>query len=159
MEEEDISALLGKNLDLTELTSSITKVPKEELSKIEPDQLENKLINEHNEVLEGVKSALADVLMQVQTTPNDGDLVDGAAKLVNSYSGLLNGLHKIYSMREKFKQQLEIQKLKILADDKINQDNNQTKILLSREQIMKTIGKNTNQKIIDVTPTPEEKSE
>lgn len=152
MDDEDLSNLLGKNLDLTELTSSITKTPKEELAKIDPEQLESKLLDESNDILEKTKYAVADVLMQVQTTPNDGELVEGAAKLLNSYSGLLNGLHKIYSMKEKFKQQVLLQQMKIVADDKMNQDNNSTKILMSREQILKSLekdkGKNNN--VIDV---------
>lgn len=152
MEDEDLSTLLGKNLDLSELTSSITNQPKEELAKIDPDQLESKILDESNDILEKTKYAVADVLMQVQTTPNDGELVEGAAKLLNSYSGLLNGLHKIYSMKERFKQQLLLQQMKIIADDKMNQDNNSTKILMSREQILKSLEKNKakNNEVIDI---------
>ena len=155
MDDEDLSNLLGKNLDLTELTSSITKTPKEELAKIDPEQLESKLLDESNDILEKTKYAVADVLMQVQTTPNDGELVEGAAKLLNSYSGLLNGLHKIYSMKEKFKQQVLLQQMKIVADDKMNQDNNSTKILMSREQILKSLEKDKEKRdnIIDVDET------
>lgn len=142
MDDDELTTLLGKNLDLKDLTGSINQESKEELAKIDPEQLETKLLDEHNDILNNAKNAVADVLLQLQTTPNDGELIEGAAKLLNSYSGLLNGLHKIYAIKEKFRQQVVLQSNKILADDKINQDNNNTKILLSREDILKKIDKN-----------------
>lgn len=160
MEDEELNALLGKNLDLTELTKPVVPAkeePKGELAKVDTEQLESKILAEHEEILDHVKSAVADVLMQVQTTPNDGELVEGAAKLVNSYSGLLNGLHKIYTVKEKFRQQVVLQTNKILANDKMNQDNNNTRILMSREQILKTLDKKKqNNEVIDVTEKHDE---
>lgn len=143
MNDEDLSALLGKNLDLNELTSSLAKQPKAELSKIEPDKLEEKILDESNDIIDKTKNALADVLMQLQTTPNDGELVEGAAKMVNAYSGLIDSLHKIYAMKEKFRQQVIMQGIKNQAIDKMNQDNNATKILLTREQILSTLDNNS----------------
>ena len=160
MEEEDISALLGKNLDLTELTSSIINQPKGELTKIEPSQLEEKIIAESNDILEKTKYAMADVLMQVQTTPNDGELIEGAAKMINAYSGLLDSLHKIYALKEKFNQQVLLQGMRISAADKINQDNNATKVLLTREQILSTLENNSNiEETIEVSTKEENTSQ
>ena len=160
VEEEDISALLGKNLDLTELTSSLVTQSKGELAKIEPNKLEEKILEESNDILDKAKYALADVLMQVQTTPNDGELVEGAAKMVNAYSGLLDSLHKIYAMKERFKQQLILQGVKNEAADKINRDNNSTKILLTREQILSTLEKNSgNHDVINIVPNEQMNNE
>ena len=146
MDEEDLSALLGKNLDLKELTSSLMTQPKAELAKLESNKLEEKILEESNEIIGQTKNALADVLMQIQTTPNDGELVEGAARLVNSYSGLLDSLHKIYAPKERFTQQVILQIIKAQAADKINQDNNATKVLLTREQILSTLENNTSNK-------------
>ena len=127
LDEEDLTALLGKNLDLTELTSALTTQPKAELAKIEPDHLEEKILAESNDILEKTKYAVADVLM-------------------------LDNLHKIYAMKEKFKQQVILQGIKINAADKMNQDNNSTKILLTREQILSTLDKNSSEKdVIEVS--------
>ena len=146
MDEEDLSALLGKNLDLKELTNSLMTQPKAELAKLESNKLEEKILEESNEIIGQTKNALADVLMQIQTTPNDGELVEGAARLVNSYSGLLDSLHKIYALKERFTQQVILQIIKAQAADKINQDNNATKVLLTREQILSTLENNTSNK-------------
>lgn len=151
MEEDDLNALLGKNLDLTELTKSLATQPKMDLAKIEPDKLEEKILEESNEIIGQTKNALADVLMQLQTTPNDGELVEGAAKMVNAFSGLLDSLHKIYSMKERFRQQVLLQAAKMQAVDKMNQDNNATRVLLTREQIMSTLENNAkNSETIDI---------
>lgn len=154
MEDEELSALLGKNLDLNELTSSLIAQPKEELAKIDPQNLEEKILSESNDIIDKTKNAVTDVLMQVQTTPDDGELIEGAAKMINAYSGLLDSLHKIYAMKEKFTQQVILQKIRTQAADKMNQDNNNTKILLTREQILSTLDNNSQKSdFIDVQST------
>ena len=151
MEEDELNALLGKNLNLSELAKSLSSQPKSELAKIEPDKLEEKILEESNEIIGQTKNALADVLMQLQTTPNDGELVEGAAKMVNAFSGLLDSLHKIYSMKERFRQQVVLQAARMQAADKMNQDNNATKVLLTREQIMSTLENNAkNNTFVDL---------
>lgn len=157
MDDDDLSVLLGKNLDLKTLANNFSNQSKTELAKIEPDKLEEKILEESNEIIGQAKNALADVLMQLQTTPNDGELVEGAAKMVNAYSGLLDSLYKIYAMKEKFRQQVILQGAKIQAANQMNQDNNATKVLLTREQILSTLENNAaKESLIDINKNEDE---
>lgn len=149
--DKELNALLGKTLDLTEIVKSAKKEPSGEITQLDANSsLEDKILFETNDIMQRAKYAVADVLMQVQTTPSDGELVAGAAKLLNSYNMIIDNLQKIYITKEKFKQQVRLQSMKLMADDKINQDNNNTRVMLSREQLLAALTmNNTKGKVIE----------
>lgn len=130
---EDINALLG--LTPTEIVKEI-KTVKNELAVINPDQLEEKIISETNDIMDNARSALAAVLDEVQSTPNDAELIESAASLIKAQTGLVDALTKLHLNKEKHKQQVELTKMRISADQQMNTENNQTKILMSRDEIM-----------------------
>lgn len=130
---EDINALLG--LTPTEIVKEI-KTVKNELAVINPDQLEEKIISETNDIMDNARSALAAVLDEVQSTPNDAELIESAASLIKAQTGLVDALTKLHLNKEKHKQQVELTKMRISADQQMNTENNQTKVLLSRDEIM-----------------------
>lgn len=142
-EDAELNALLGKTLNLTEIVTSAQANNKNELAKIDSNALEEKILYETNDIMQCAKDAVTDVLLQVQTTPSDGELVSGAARLLNSYNMIIDNLQKIYTAKEKFKQQVKLQSMKLMADDKINQDNNATRVMMSREQLLAVLSKNT----------------
>ena len=130
---EDINALLG--LTPTEIVKEI-KTVKNELSIIKADQLEEKIINETNDIMDTARAALTAVLDEVQSTPNDAELIESAASLIKAQTGLVDALTKLHLNKEKHKQQVELTKMRISADQQMNSENNQTKILMSRDEIM-----------------------
>lgn len=130
---EDINALLG--LTPTEIVKEI-KTVKNELAVINPEQLEEKIINETNNIMDTARAALTAVLDEVQTTPNDAELIESAASLIKAQTGLVDALTKLHLNKEKHKQQVELTKMRISADQQMNSENNQTKILMSRDEIM-----------------------
>jgi hypothetical protein len=130
---DDINALLG--LTPTEIVKEI-KTVKNELAVINPDQLEEKIISETNDIMDNARSALAAVLDEVQSTPNDAELIESAASLIKAQTGLVDALTKLHLNKEKHKQQVELTKMRISADQQMNTENNQTKILMSRDEIM-----------------------
>lgn len=130
---EDINALLG--LTPAEIVKEI-KTVKNELAVINPEQLEEKIINETNNIMDTARAALTAVLDEVQTTPNDAELIESAASLIKAQTGLVDALTKLHLNKEKHKQQVELTKMRISADQQMNSENNQTKILMSRDEIM-----------------------
>lgn len=91
------------------------------------------------------RTALEAVLDEVNTTPNDAELIESASKLIQAQTGLVDALSKLHLSREKHKQQVELTQMRIDADTKINTDNNTTKMLLSREMIMSQLMKEAKQ--------------
>lgn len=130
---EDINALLG--LTPTEIVKEI-KTVKNELAVINPEQLEEKIISETNDIMDTARAALTAVLDEVQSTPNDAELIESAASLIKAQTGLVDALTKLHLNKEKHKQQVELTKMRISADQQMNSENNQTKILMSRDEIM-----------------------
>jgi hypothetical protein len=72
----------------------------------------------------------------VQTSPQDAELVEAAASFVKAQTGLIDALSKLHLNKEKHKQNVELTKMRISADQQMNTENNQTKVLLSRDEIM-----------------------
>lgn len=143
---EDINALLGLSpADILETTNE----PKHEIRVIESDNLETTILNETNDVMESAKNALSAILDEVQATPNDAELVESASKFIQAHAGLLDTLSKLHLNKEKFKQQVALTQMKIQAADKINTDNNNTKVLLSREEVISRLIKDSSKSVID----------
>ena len=82
------------------------------------------------------RNALSAVLDEVNATPNDAELIESASKLIQAQTGLVDALSKLHLNKEKHKQQVELTKMRIDADMRINTDNNTTKMLLSRQEVM-----------------------
>ena len=132
--EEDLNALLGINAsDIIKQSNN----QKRELAKISPDSdLKERIISETNDIMETTRSALVAVLDEVQTTPNDHDLVESASSLVRAQTGLIEALAKLQLSKERSENQITIAKISAKSMQEMNTENNQTKVLLSREEIM-----------------------
>ena len=152
MESEDLAALLGSSLNLDKVIGN-TPDKRYELANLDANNLEDHIVSEAEDIAEKAKWAVTDVLLQVQTTPNDAELIEAAAKLLSAATAAQQAHLKVYSQKEKFKQQVYLQKMKLSADMKMNEDDNQTKILLSREELMsKYLDKkdNSSNNVLDV---------
>ena len=130
---DDINALLG--ITPSEIVKQ-TKTVKNELALANSNQLEEKIISETNDIMDSARNALESVLDMVQTSPQDAELVEAAASFVKAQTGLIDALSKLHLNKEKHKQNVELAKMRISADQQMNTENNQTKVLLSRDEIM-----------------------
>lgn len=145
--DDDLNALLGFNTsDIVHQVQS----KKQEIAVISDSNLKDKIINETNDLMESTKNAIAAVLDEVQTTPNDAELVESASRLVMAQSTLIEALSKLHINNEKLKNQFIINKMRIDADQQINTENNQTKVLLTREEVMAKLMAESKNTIIDI---------
>lgn len=145
--DDDLNALLGFNTsDIVHQAQS----KKQEIAVISDSNLKDKIINETNDLMESTKNAIAAVLDEVQTTPNDAELVESASRLVMAQSTLIEALSKLHINNEKLKNQFIINKMRIDADQQINTENNQTKVLLTREEVMAKLMAESKNTIIDI---------
>ena len=147
---EDINALLGLPTEILKQT----KVIKNELTVLNSENLEEKIISETNELIDTSKSALESVLDMVQSSPQDAELVEAASSFIKAQTGLIDALAKLHLNKEKHRQNIEIAQMRISADKQMNTENNQTKVLLSREEIMSRLMNDAKKvEIIDLEPT------
>lgn len=150
MDSEDLVALLGQSLTSDELMGNKPS-PTYELANLDANNLEEHIVREAEDIAEKSKWAVTDVLMQIQTTPNDAELIEAGAKLLAAATAAQQSHMKVYMMKEKFKQQVYLQQMKLSADLKMNEDNNTTKILLSREEIDKKLsGEDTTNNVLEI---------
>lgn len=148
---DDINALLGINPN--ELVREARSV-KRELAIISDEELGEKIISETNDIMDTTRDALAAVLEEVQATPNDAELIESASKLVMAQAGLIDALSKLHLNKEKFKQNVVLTQMRINAEQQMNTENNQTKVLLTREEIMSQLMKDA--KKVDIIETKPE---
>jgi uncharacterized protein YjcR len=150
---DDINALLGINP--SEIVREARHV-KHELATISEDKLGEKIIEETNDIMDSARQALAAVLDEVQATPNDAELVESASKLIQAQAGLIDALSKLHLNKEKFNQQVALTKMRLSAEQQMNTENNQTKMLVSRSEIMDRLFNDARKvNVIDIEPTLE----
>ena len=148
--ENDINALLG--IDPREIVRQ-SRTTKHELATLSEDSLGEKIISETNDIMDATREALAAVLDEVQATPNDAELIESASKLVQAQAGLIDALSKLHLNKEKFKQNVALAQMRISADQQMNTENNQTKVLLGRDEIMARLMKEAKKvDIIEIKP-------
>jgi biotin-(acetyl-CoA carboxylase) ligase len=146
---DDINALLG--ISPNEIVQQARQV-KHELATISPENLGEKIIEETNDIMDSARQALAAVLDEVQSTPNDAELVESASKLIQAQAGLIDALSKLHLNREKFNQQVALTKMRLSAEQQMNTENNQTKMLVSRGEIMERLFNDARKvNVIDIT--------
>lgn len=149
---EELNALLGIDVE-EEVQQALA--PVQEFTEglgVTAEAVESELLNQTQDMLNKSNSAVSAVLMEVQSTSGDPELLGGAANLIKAHALLLEQLNKVYQTKEKFKQDIELQKTQIAAASRMNEDNNTTKIMMSRNEMM---SKMLEQKGSTVTVTPE----
>lgn len=150
MESDDLAALLGKSITVDDIINNNPQ-NRYELANLDPNNLEQHIVKEAEDLAEKSKWAVTDVLMQIQTTPNDAELIETGAKLLAAAAQAQQSHMKVYMMKEKFKQQVYLQQMKLATDMKMNEDNNTTKILLSRDEInQKLSGDDKSNNVLNV---------
>lgn len=93
--------------------------------------------------------AMEEVFMCVQAEPTNPDTVNAASGMLRSYTSLLGELSKLNTLNEKYKQQKELMKMKIESEQSMNQNDNETALLMKREELMAIIMKQRESSVID----------
>ena len=150
--EEELTALLGKDA-----MEKLIKQPANNSNALQVvTKDEGEFVRERTMGMSDmVQDTIEAVIAQVQTTPDDEKLINGLSSLIKAQATLLETLNKVNLLREKYKHERELQEMKNSSDAKINRENNQTKILLSRDEVFKKIiaaqkKKSKEEPIVDV---------
>lgn len=122
-------------------------VAEESLSK---DQLEEFIIKNSGKLVKQSLEIVDNVNDYVSTAPEAKD-VSALAELIGAASSAIESLNKIYISSEKNKTAIHVKQMDIESRERMNIVDNQTKMLLSREDIMKAlVSGEDDSKLIDI---------
>lgn len=132
-EQEELDALLGE----IEVAPQNTQPKYEVSTEFHKDELQSDILEELRSTVTQSNSAVNAVLTELAMAPGDPAVISAASSLLNAHSKVIGEMQKLYILHEKHQQNKELLAMKLMTDHKINQENNETKIMLTREQAMK----------------------
>ena len=129
-------------------TSSLSNtLPQKEEVKLTKDNLEEFILTNTGKLVTKSLGLIDNIESFVSTSPEPDD-VTALSELIKAATSAVESLNKIYIADSKNENQMKIKKLDIAAKEKLSLMDNQTKILLSREDIMKALINSSD--VIDV---------
>jgi len=111
------------------------------------EKLEEFLIKNSGKLVTDSINLIDDMRDFVGTADADPDSISALAELIKAASSAVDTLNKIYISDERNKNQVKIKTMDIESKEKLSIIDNQTKVLLSREDIMKAI---IDKEVIDI---------
>ena len=111
------------------------------------EKLEEFLIKNSGKLVTDSINLIDDMRDFVGTADADPDSISALAELIKAASSAVDTLNKIYISDERNKNQVKIKIMDIESKERLSIMDNQTKVLLSREDIMKAI---IDKEVIDI---------
>jgi hypothetical protein len=111
------------------------------------EKLEEFLIKNSGKLVTDSINLIDDMRDFVGTADADPESISALAELIKAASSAVYTLNKIYISDERNKNQVKIKTMDIESKEKLSIMDNQTKVLLSREDIMKAI---IDKEVIDI---------
>ena len=111
------------------------------------EKLEEFLIKNSGKLVTDSINLIDDMRDFVGTADADPESISALAELIKAASSAVDTLNKIYISDERNKNQVKIKTMDIESKEKLSIIDNQTKVLLSREDIMKAI---IDKEVIDI---------
>ena len=125
-----------KVIKQTPVTDTLTK-----------EKLEEFIIKNSGKLVTDSINLIDDMRDFVGTADADPESISALAELLKAASSAVDTLNKIYISDERNKNQVKIKTMDIESKEKLSIMDNQTKVLLSREDIMKAI---IDKEVIDI---------
>jgi hypothetical protein len=142
---EELDEAVNDILSQLKNTTVIKQTPvTETLTK---EKLEEFLIKNSGKLVTDSINLIDDMRDFVGTADADPDSISALAELIKAASSAVDTLNKIYISDERNKNQVKIKTMDIESKEKLSIMDNQTKVLLSREDIMKAI---IDKEVIDI---------
>tara|TARA_R110000851_G_scaffold55365_1_gene129972 strand:- start:329 stop:769 length:441 start_codon:yes stop_codon:yes gene_type:complete len=115
-------------------SNKTAKVPVEE-SVLRREDIEDFIIQNSSRLIKKSLSIVDNVNDYISSAPENRD-VAAMAELIKASSGAIEALNKLHTSKERNYTQVAVKQMDIESKEKLNIADNQTKILLSREDIM-----------------------
>lgn len=143
---DDLEALFGTGF-MESVPKKKESIRKDELTIQTKDELRNTFIEETREILDRSRDAVLSVMDSVSMAPGEGETISAAASLLNAHAKLIDNYRKIYDTEQKHIHNKELLAMRLAVANKMNEDNNATKMVVSRDMIMQAIQARRNSSI------------
>lgn len=134
---------------ITQLKGSkkVASVAEEEI--IDPEKLEEFLISKSSKLINKSLNIVDNVNDYISSAPENRD-VAAMAELIKASSSAIEILNKLHTAKERNETQKEVKKMDVESKERMNITDNQTKVLMSREDIMNALIDKSDDKTIDI---------
>lgn len=135
-----LSQIKSHNKDTTEI--------KKVADEIDLDNLEEFLVKKTSSLINSSVDMVDDVKEYIASAPENRD-VASLAELIKASSSAIDTLSKLHTAKEQNKNRVEIKQMDIESKEKLNIMDNQTKVLMTRDDVMKALA-GDDETIIDI---------
>jgi hypothetical protein len=113
------------------------------------DNVEQFILEKTSALINSSVNMVEDVKDYISSAPENRD-VASLAELIRASSSAIDTLTKIHTSREQNKNRIEVKQIDIKSRERINAIDNQTKVLLSRDDVLQVLMNNDDKDVIDV---------
>jgi len=143
--DDAVDDILSQIKDHKSSTSGIKKVEED----FDADKLEAFILNKTSSLVNTSIDMVEDVKDYISSAPENRD-VAAIAELIRASTGAIDTLNKLHAAKEGNKSKMAIKQLDVEARERMNITDNQTKVLLSRDDIMKALMDETGEDVVDI---------
>jgi len=144
--DDAVDDILSQIKDHKSTTPEIKRVEED----FDADKLEAFILNKTSALVNTSIDMVEDVKDYISSAPENRD-VAAIAELIRASTGAIDTLNKLHASKEGNKSKMEIKQIDIQAKERMNIADNQTKVLLSRDDIMKALMDDSGDDTLDNT--------
>ena len=144
--DEDLNEAVDDIITQLKGNKKVAHVLEEEI--LDKDKLEDFLIEKSSKLINKSLNIVDNVNDYISSAPENRD-VAAMAELIKAASSSIETLNKLHTAKERNETQIEVKKIDVESKERINIADNQTRVLLSREDIMKALVEEDNSDVID----------
>ena len=145
--DEDLNEAVDDIITQLKGNKKVAHVLEEEI--LDKDKLEDFLIEKSSKLINKSLNIVDNVNDYISSAPENRD-VAAMAELIKAASSSIETLNKLHTAKERNETQIEVKKIDVESKERINIADNQTRVLLSREDIMKALVEEDKSDVIDV---------
>tara|TARA_R110001583_G_scaffold102836_1_gene249472 strand:- start:739 stop:1179 length:441 start_codon:yes stop_codon:yes gene_type:complete len=131
---EELDEAVNDIISQLKQSNKTAKTPIEE-NVLKREDIEDFIIQNSSRLIKKSLSIVDNVNDYISSAPENRD-VAAMAELIKASSGAIEALNKLHTAKERNDTQVEVKQMDIESRERLNIADNQTKILLSREDIM-----------------------
>jgi len=137
--DDNINNSVDDLLDQLQASAQVTRdIKNNDNFKLESEDLQEFLLQYSGKLIKGSVEFVDEVTQYITNAPDAKD-VESLSKLVGASAAAIETLNKIHIANEKNKYSKELKIMDIESKKQLQEDDNKTKLLLNREELMKQL--------------------
>ena len=134
---EELDEAVNDIISQLKQNNKVSRAPIDE-SVLDKEDLEDFLIQNSGKLIKKSLSIVDNVNDYISSAPENRD-VAALAEVIKATSASIDTLQKLHSSNERNETQKEVKKMDVESKERLNIADNQTRMLLSRDDIMKAL--------------------